>query len=85
MSCKIKCFKHNNSKLNHNYATNQTEENDNTNCKILFLYFIAVSQCKIKHYSTPLMYFSFDLIKELWQERWDKCILSAGDYFEGDN
>jgi transposase len=20
-----------------------------------------------------------------WQERWDKCILSAGDYFEGDN
>jgi hypothetical protein len=20
-----------------------------------------------------------------WQERWDKCILSAEDYFEGDN
>jgi hypothetical protein len=20
-----------------------------------------------------------------WQEHWDKCILSAGDYFEGDN
>jgi hypothetical protein len=20
-----------------------------------------------------------------WQERWDKCILSAGVYFEGDN
>jgi hypothetical protein len=20
-----------------------------------------------------------------WQGRWDKCILSAGDYFEGDN
>jgi hypothetical protein len=20
-----------------------------------------------------------------WQECWDKCIISAGDYFEGDN
>jgi hypothetical protein len=20
-----------------------------------------------------------------WQEHWDKCILSTGDYFEGDN
>jgi hypothetical protein len=22
---------------------------------------------------------------QMWQECWDKCILSAGDYFEGDN